>query len=218
MRRRAPSAYLGPVSQPPGYPSSSEHPASWKFDYPIYHPETRAQWRAWLEHNHDEAPGVWLCSWRSATDRPRCPYPEVVEEAICFGRIDSTVNLLDEDRGLQLLTPRRKRSTWTRLNRKRAMDMEGAGRMTDAGRQAIETAKGNGWWTIYDAVEDLVEPADLAVALNDVPAARAAWDQFPPSARKAMLWWVISAASHDTKSRRIAVIVERASMGERATT
>lgn len=127
------------------------------------------------------------------------------------------MNLLDEDRGLQLLTPRRKRSTWTRLNRKRAMDMEAAGSMTDAGRQAIETAKDNGWWTIYDAVEDLVEPADLAAALNAVPAARAAWDQFPPSARKAMLWRVISAAGDDTRSRRIAVIVEKASMGQRAT-
>ena len=65
--------------------------------------------------------------------------------------------------------------------------------MTDAGRRAVEVAKANGSWTIYDAVEDLLEPDDLAAALDASPAARAAWDGFPPSARKQMLWWVISA-------------------------
>ena len=69
----------------PPRPSASDHPATWKFDYPIYHIETRPQWRSWLEHNHESTRGVWLCSWRTGTGRPRCPYPEVVEEAICFG-------------------------------------------------------------------------------------------------------------------------------------
>lgn len=196
--------------------SSSDHPATWKFGYPIYHAENRTQWRAWLEANHDSAPGVWLCSWRANTDRPACPYPDVVEEAICFGWIDSTVNLLDDHRGLQLLTPRKPRSTWTRLNRQRAADMEAAGRMTAAGHRAIEVAKQNGWWTILDPVEDLIEPDDLASALNANAAARAAWDEFPPSARKAMLWWVISAVKDDTRARRITSIVAKAARGERA--
>lgn len=188
----------------------------WKFGYPIYHAETRAQWRAWLEANHDAVPGVWLCSWRAATGRPTCPYPEVVEEAICHGWIDSTVNILDADRSLQLLTPRKPKSTWTRLNRRRAAAMEAAGLMTEAGRQAIERAKKNGWWTILDPVEDLIEPADLAAALDEDGEARTRWDAFPPSARKAMLWWVISAARDDTRARRIATIVEKAARGERA--
>ncbi len=197
-------------------PSSSAHPATWKFDYPIYHAETRAQWRSWLLHNHNSAPGVWLCSWRSATGRPTCPYPEVVEEAICFGWIDSTVNRLDDDRNLQMLTPRKPKSTWTRLNRQRVADMEAAGLMTDGGRKAVEVAKGNGWWTIYDPVEDLIEPDHLAKALDANPAARHAWDGFPPSARKMMLWWVISAARDDTRAKRIATIVAKAAIGERA--
>lgn len=196
----------------------SEHPSVWKFDYPIYHAETRTQWRAWLEHNHNGHRGVWLCSWRSTADRPRCPYPEVVEEAICFGWIDSTVNVLDNERSLQLITPRRPKSSWSRLNRKRAAKMEAAGLMTDAGRHAIETANSNGCWTIYDSVEDLIEPTDLAAALDAEPAARTVWDQFPPSARKLMLWWVISAAQHDTKARRITTIVEQAALGKRAQT
>jgi uncharacterized protein YdeI (YjbR/CyaY-like superfamily) len=188
----------------------------WKFGYPIYHAETRAQWRAWLEANCDSTPGLWLCSWRTPSGKPRCPYPDVVEEAICFGWIDSTVNPLDEDRGLQLLTPRRPKSAWTRLNRQRAADMEAAGLMTDAGRRAIKLAKGNGWWTISDPVEDLVEPDNLAIALNENTAARLAWDSFPPSARKMMLWWVISASKEETQARRIATIVAKAATGERA--
>jgi len=152
--------------------SASDHPATWKFDYPVFHAETRAAWRAWLAHHHATERGVWLCSWRSGTGRPVCPYPDAVEEAICFGWIDSTVNVLDEDRGLQLMTPRQPKSPWTRLNRQRAAAMEAAGLMTDAGRRAIEVAQQNGWWTIYDPVEDLVEPAELAAALDAEPAAR----------------------------------------------
>lgn len=196
--------------------SSSDHPDTGRFGYPIFHAECRAQWRQWLERHHDVAPGVWLCSWRSVTGRPRCPYPEVVEEAICFGWIDSTVTLLDDERELQLVTPRKAKSTWTRLNRQRFADLQAAGLMTEAGRRAAEVARANGWWTIYDPVEDLVEPDDLAVAIDAVPAARTAWDGFPPSARKQMLWWVISAVRPETRERRVAEVVRRAAVGERA--
>ena len=94
--------------------------------------------------------------------------------------------------------------------------MEAAGPMTDAGRRAVEVAKGNGWWTILDPVEDLIEPDDLALALDADPSARLVWETFPPSARKAMLWWVISAVKQDTRERRIKTIVNKAAKGERA--
>ncbi len=197
-------------------PSSSDHPPTWKFGYPIYHAESRIQWRAWLTANHDVAPGVWLCSWKSSTGRPTCPYPEVVEEALCFGWIDSTVNVLDDERGLQLVTPRKAKSTWTRLNRRRVEDMEAAGLMTDAGRRVVDVAKANGWWTIYDPVEALEEPDDLTAALDSDQRARASWDHFPPSARKQMLWWVISAVKPETRAQRVDAIVDKASRGERA--
>lgn len=197
-------------------PSASDHPATWKFDLPIFHAEGRAAWRSWLVAHHRSERGVWLCSWRSATGRPACPYPEAVEEALCFGWIDSTSTVLDDERGLQLMTPRKPKSSWTRLNRQRVAAMEDAGLMTDAGRRAVEVARQNGWWTIYDAVEDVLEPDELAAALDARPEARARWDAFPPSARKVMLWWVISAARPDTRARRIATIVERAAVGERA--
>nr|WP_291832493.1 hypothetical protein [Candidatus Microthrix sp.] len=91
-------------------PSSSSHPATWKFGYRIYHAETRGQVRSWLEENHAVEKGVWLCSWRTPTAGPRCPSPEINEEAICFGWIDSTVNTLDDDRGLKLLTRESRRA------------------------------------------------------------------------------------------------------------
>jgi uncharacterized protein YdeI (YjbR/CyaY-like superfamily) len=196
--------------------TASEHPATWKFDFPIYHPLDVVAWRAWLAANHDTARGVWVASWRKASGRDRVPYEDLVEEAICFGWIDSTVNILDDERGLQLMTPRKPKSGWTRLNRDRFAALEAQGRMTDAGRRAVEVAKANGWWTTYDAVEDLIEPDDLAAALDASPAARAAWDGFPPSARKQMLWWVVSAGRPATRAGRITKIVSEAERGRRA--
>ena len=196
-------------------PSASRHPATWKFDFPVFHPADLAAWRAWLAANHGTTRGVWVASWRKASGRDPVPYDQLVEEAICFGWIDSTVNSLDDDRGLQLMTPRKAKSGWTRLNRRRFAELEGQGRMTDAGRRAAEVARANGWWTLMDPVEDLVEPDDLAAALDAVPAARTAWDGFPPSARKQMLWSIVTAAQPATRAKRIAKIVDDAQQGRR---
>ncbi len=196
--------------------SASDHPATWKFDFPVYHPANLAAWRAWLVANHDTVRGVWVASWRKGSGRDPVAYEDLVEEAICFGWIDSTVNILDDQRALQLMTPRKSKSAWTRLNRQRVAAMESQGRMTDAGRRAVEVAKSNGWWTIYDQVEDLVEPVDLGAALDASPAARTAWNGFPPSARKQMLWWIVSAGKPETRTSRIAKIVSEAEHGRRA--
>jgi uncharacterized protein YdeI (YjbR/CyaY-like superfamily) len=194
--------------------TASTHPETWKFDFPIYHPRDLAAWRAWLEVNHDRERGVWVAAWRKESGRERVPYAELVEEAICFGWIDSTVNVLDDDRSLQLMTPRKAKSGWTRLNRRRFAALEEQGRMTDAGRRAAEVAQANGWWTIADAVEDLIEPDDLAAALDASPAARATWDATAPSARKQLLWPIVTAARPETRARRIAAIVADAEAAE----
>jgi len=180
----------------------------------VFHPRSRDEWRTWLADNHRSLKGVWLCSWRTGVEGERCLYPDAVEEAISFGWIDSTKALLDERRNLQLFTPRKPKSSWTRLNRRRAQEMEAAGLMTDAGRASIEVAKANGWWTIYDAVEDLIEPDDLKAALDRDPSARAHWDSVTPSTRKLMLWQVISAIKPETRARRIEQIVNAASASQ----
>lgn len=200
--------------EPP--PTCSNHPPTWKFEYPIHHPESRAQWRAWLQVNHDRERGMWLCSWKSTTGRPSCPYPEAVEEALCFGWIDSTAVTLDLERGLQLMTRRKAKSTWTRLNRQRVADLEAKGLVTEAGRRAVVVAQANGFWTILDTVEDLIEPDDLVAALDADPIARSNWNAFPASPRKQMLGWVVLAGKHETRVARISTIVTSASKGERA--
>jgi uncharacterized protein YdeI (YjbR/CyaY-like superfamily) len=182
----------------------------------VYHPPDLAAWRAWLARHHDTERGVWVASWRRGSGREAVPYADLVEEALCFGWIDSTVNRLDAERGLQLMTPRKPKSGWSRLNRARVARLEAEGRMCDAGRRAVATAQANGWWTIMDPIEDLVEPADLAEALAASPAARAVWDTFPPSARKQMLWWVVTAGRPATRARRIAAIASEAEQGRRA--
>jgi uncharacterized protein YdeI (YjbR/CyaY-like superfamily) len=197
-------------------PSASEHPSTWKFGYPVYHPADRTAWRAWLEANQDVAPGVWVVTWRSSTGRERVAYDAIVEEALCVGWVDATVNVLDEDRGLQLVTPRKPRSAWARTNKERVARLEAEGRIGPGGRRAIEVAKANGWWHVLDDVEAEIEPDDLTAALDATPSARLAWDGFPPSARKQMLFWVASAVKDDTRRRRIASIVEQAARGVRA--
>jgi uncharacterized protein YdeI (YjbR/CyaY-like superfamily) len=196
-------------------PSASDHPATWKFDFPIYHPPDLGAWRLWLAANHASARGCWVASWRTASGRAPVPYADLVEEALCWGWIDSTANRLDDDRGLQMMTPRKPKSTWTRLNRRRVAELEAQGRMTDAGRRVVEVAKANGWWTILDPVEDLIVPDDLADALDADPAARAGWEALPPSARKYQLFQIVSAAGADTRARRIARIAADAADGRR---
>lgn len=187
--------------------SASDHPSTWKFDFPIYHPADLAAWRSWLHANHASARGCWVVSWRKASGRAAVPYPELVEEALCWGWIDSTVNTLDADRGMQLMTPRKPKSTWTRHNRRRVADLEAQGRMTDPGRRAVEIAQANGWWTILDPVEDLVVPDDLAAALDADPGVRAAWERAAPSTRKQLLFAVVSAAGAETRAKRIEKIL-----------
>lgn len=196
--------------------SASKHPTTWKFDFPIYHPADLAAWRTWLAKHHATERGCWVASWRKPSGRTPVPYADLVEEALCWGWIDSTVNTLDADRALQMMTPRKAKSSWTRLNRQRAAAMEEQGRMTAAGRRAIAIAQANGWWTILDPVEDLIEPGDLVAALDAVPAARAAWNAFPPSARKQMLFTIVTAGAPQTRARRIAKIVTEAELGRRA--
>ena len=183
--------------------------------YPRLEVTSRAHWRAWLAQHHADTPGVWLVLWKR--DRgPHVPYDDVVEEALCFGWVDSQVKGLDADRGLQLMTPRRPTSTWARSNKERVARLTAAGLMTPAGLAVVEAAKASGSWSLLDTVEALEEPAELRAALDAVPAARTAWEGFPPSAKKQLLFWVVSAKTSPTRERRITTIVAEAAEGRRA--
>ena len=183
---------------------------------PMVGPFDRAGWRAWLIANHATSKGVYLVSWRRGTGRSSVPYEEAVEEALCVGWVDAAGRTLDEERGLQWFAPRRPRSGWARSNKARVTRLEAQGLMLPAGRAAIEEAKRNGTWTLLDDVEDLVVPDDLATALGAAPPARANWDGFPKSARRAMLGWVVQARRPETRADRIGRIATAAARGERA--
>ena len=177
----------------------------------------RASWRAWLEENHLRDTGVWLVSFKKASGKPRVDYDAAVEEALCFGWIDSLVRTLDDERAMQLFTPRKPRSPWSPSNRRRVEKLVAAGLMQAAGRAKIEEAKRDGSWEVYAAAESLVVPPDLRAAFEAGPArAQASWDAFSPSSRRAILWWVHSAKRPETRARRIAQVVSEAARGRRA--
>jgi uncharacterized protein YdeI (YjbR/CyaY-like superfamily) len=180
------------------------------------HPATRAEWRAWLEANHATSPGIELVQWRPETGRARIAYDEIVEEALCFGWVDSTVRVLDDERSTLLVTPRKPGSTWARSNKERVRRLIAEGRMTDAGLRPVEAAKADGSWTFLDDVDAMVVPDDLAAALDADPRARRHFDAFPPSAKKQILYWVKTAKRPETRRRRIAEAVDAASRNVRA--
>jgi uncharacterized protein YdeI (YjbR/CyaY-like superfamily) len=182
---------------------------------PCVHPEGRAEWRDWLAEHHATSDGVWLVSWKAATGRPRLPYEEAVEEALCVGWIDSLANTLDDERSLQLMTPRKRGSGWSRRNKERVERLTAAGLMRPAGLVAVEAAKTDGSWSILDAVEGLIEPDELRAGLEERPGAREHWDRFSPSSRKAALQWIATAKRPETRARRIAETIRLAAEGRR---
>ncbi len=176
----------------------------------------RAAWRRWLAKRHEQRDAIWLVFHKKGSDGKSPSYDEAVEEALCFGWIDSTVNRLDERRSLQLFAPRKPRSNWSALNKERVARLEREGKLAPAGIAAIETAKANGSWSALDAAERLEEPPELAAALDAKPAAREHWSGFSPSSRKAILSWVISAKRPETRAKRIDQTVRMAAKGLRA--
>ncbi len=181
-------------------------------------PDGRADWRAWLEAHHADASGVWLVSWKVRTGRPTVPYEEAVEEALCFGWIDGKAQRVDDERTMIRFSPRRPGSAWARSNRDRVERLEAAGLMTDAGRRVVEAARADGSWTLLEAVEGMVVPDDLALALAGRPGAREHFDAYSPSARKGVLSWITLARRPATRASRIARAAETAERGDRPAT
>lgn len=181
-----------------------------------FQPTAPADWRAWLAENHARGAGVWLVTWKAAAPGLTVTYEEAVEQALCFGWVDSTARALDAERTMLWFAPRRSRSGWARTNKARIERLTAAGLMAPAGQALIDAAKADGSWTLLDDVEDLVVPADLAAALDAYPGARENWDAFPRSPRRAMLVWLVEAKKPETRAKRVAEIAQQAAQGRRA--
>lgn len=167
------------------------------------HPESRAAWRAWLEKHHTRKEGIWLITDKKASGRRRLTYAEAVEEALCFGWIDSKPGKLDAHRSMLWLAPRKPRSRWSRANRDRVARMIEAGLMAPAGLAKVEAAKRDGAWNALDAVESMEIPPDLAEELARYENARDHFEAFPPSAKRAILDWISTAKRQETRARRV---------------
>lgn len=163
-----------------------------------------AELRRWLKKHFRRPEGVWLVSFKKHCGDRYVSWPEIVQELLCFGWIDSQTRTLDEDRSMIWISPRKAGSMWSRINKEHVETMVAQGRMTPAGLERIEEAKRDGSWTLLDDVEAGVVPDDLAAALDGDAEARANFDAFTPSQRKGFLWWVKSAKRERTRADRIA--------------
>ncbi len=175
--------------------------------YPTFSPGSRHEWRAWLEANHASVRGVWLTLARKNSGLQGVGYEEAVEEALCFGWIDSKQKPLDAQRMLLVFTPRKPGGMWAKSNKERVERLIAEGRMAPAGLVAIEQAQADGSWHALDGFDDLTIPDDLAAAFAaNEPAARN-FAAFSPGARRTYLWWIKTAKRRQTRARRIAETV-----------
>ena len=136
---------------------------------------------------------------KKGSGQPHLPYNDIVEEALCFGWVDSRPRSIGADRSALLVTPRKPSSNWSRPNKQRVAKLTAAGLMRPAGLAAVAAAQANGSWDALDHVEDLTEPVDLPLRSTPTPAARQNWDAFPRSARRAILEWIGNAKTSATR-------------------
>jgi uncharacterized protein YdeI (YjbR/CyaY-like superfamily) len=180
------------------------------------HPKTRADWRRWLARHHERAEGVWLVSFKKATGKPRVEYDDAVQEALCFGWVDSRPRKLDDERTMLYFSPRKAGSGWAGSNKARVARLMAAGRMAPAGLAKVEAAQRDGSWSALDGVEALEVPADLRHALAARPRAAGYFDAFPPGVRRGILQWIASARKPATRAGRIEETVRLAARNIRA--
>lgn len=177
--------------------------------------ESRAGWRRWLSANHAREGGVWLVTYKKAADPRRyLSYDDIVDEALCFGWIDSLPRSLDAERSMRLVAPRKAKSGWSAVNKARVERLVAARKMAPAGLRAIERAKADGSWGKLDAVEALVVPRDLAAALG--ARARAYFDAFPRSSKRIILEWIAGARTPETRAKRVEETARLAAENRRA--
>lgn len=181
-----------------------------------FHPLSRAEWRAWLAQNHARTQGVWVVSYKKATGKPAMSYDDGVEEALCFGWIDSKTGKVDDERSKLWYAPRKPGTGWSRPNKLRVEKLSELGLIAPAGQAKIDAAKADGSWTKLDAVEDLVVPPDLAKAFLAHVGSKANWDAFPRSAKRGILEWILQAKKPETRENRVNETARLAQKNERA--
>jgi uncharacterized protein YdeI (YjbR/CyaY-like superfamily) len=185
-------------------------------DLPVLSFATQAELEEWLEREHATAPGVYVRLSKKGSGVPSVTYPELVESCLCFGWIDGISRRLDDRFYVQRITPRRPRSVWSQKNVAAVAALAEAGRMRPAGRAAVDAAQADGRWErAYPGAAAMTVPDDLAAALTAEPAAQRTFEGLDGTNRYAVLWRVHTAATPQTRARRIAALVQTLAEGRR---
>jgi uncharacterized protein YdeI (YjbR/CyaY-like superfamily) len=171
---------------------------------------------AGLAENHLRDEGIWLISYKKATGKQYFDYNDAVEEALCFGWIDSKPNKLDDERSMLWFAPRKVGTGWSRPNKERIERMLASGLMEQAGLEMIEAAKADGSWSSLDAIENLEIPPDLAGAFARHPQSAENFEAFPRSAKRGILEWIHTAKRAPTRAKRIEETASLAAQNIRA--
>lgn len=177
---------------------------------------SQADWRNWLEKNHQLAKNVWLIIYKKESGVASVYHPEAVDEALCFGWVDSKANKRDESSYYQFFSQRNPKSNWSKVNKEKVARLTREGRMAAAGLEMVALAKKNSTWTALDQVESLVLPDDLRKALAANKKAYAHWEAFPKSVKRGILEWILNAKKPETRQKRIEETVALAALNQRA--
>jgi uncharacterized protein YdeI (YjbR/CyaY-like superfamily) len=175
-----------------------------------FYPKSRQEWREWLQKNHIKKQSVWLIYYKKKSAIPTVTYSEAVDEALCFGWIDSKTKPINEESFMQFFSRRKEKSVWSKINKEKIQRLIEAGLMTQAGYDIIETAKQNGSWTILDGAEALVIPADLENEFQNRANAKKYFLSLSRSDKRNILQWLVLAKRQETRQKRIEEIVELA--------
>lgn len=178
--------------------------------------KTRDEWRDWLIQNHDKSVGIWLVFYKKHTDKPTIEYNDAVEEALCFGWIDSIIKKVDGEKYVRKLTPRKADSRWSDLNKKRVDALEKKGLMTEAGMAKVKEAKKSGMWDKIDCQQISNEvPKELKKVLAKNKKAQQLFYQLAPSYQKQFISWIVLAKRPETRERRIEESIALLEKGEK---
>ncbi|MEP6926223.1 MAG: YdeI/OmpD-associated family protein [Ginsengibacter sp.] len=173
-----------------------------------YYAKDRKAWRSWLLKNHAKEPGVWLIYYKKDSGKTRVSYNDAVEEALCFGWIDSIAKPIDEEKYMQKFTPRKIKSVWSALNKKRVEKLLEQKLMTLAGMAIIDTGKKNGSWERIDHVENFLVPPDLKKFFAKNKKVFKYFEVLSKSGQKQWLYRLHNAKLPETRAKRIAELVE----------
>lgn len=181
-----------------------------KPEVPLVCPQNRQQWREWLQVHHDQHQAVWLVYYKKASATPTLTWSEAVDEALCFGWIDSQAKPLDTEKYQQFFSRRKPKSGWSRINKEKVQRLIAEGKMMPAGIASIETAQQNGSWALLDEVEELRLPADLERAFEQQPVARSYFLKLSRTAKRNVLLGLVVAKRPATRQQRITALLELA--------